>query len=244
MHRFLTAFSVTLLCCAGMLAQTPAAAPKPAKAEKPAYFFDPKVLDLSRIVPPPPAQDSATVKAELAELHQLEQTRTETQVAEAKADDGEEDIFIFRTVLGPDFNADALPLTAALGAHVHNDEPVADGALKTEYHRPRPYQLDPTLHPVCKTTDQPNSYPSGHTLSGYLEAFTLVEIVPEKSREILDRADDYAHNRLVCGVHYPSDVAASRMIAHFVFGYMMATPKFQMELAAARAETRRKLGLN
>jgi len=100
-----------------------------------------------------------------------------------------------------------------------------------------------SLHPVCKLNAEPTSYPSGHTLSGYLLAFALVEMVPEKSKEILARADDYAHNRIVCGVHYPSDVEASHRVAYAMFGYMMASPRFQRELAVARLETRQRLGL-
>lgn len=73
-------------------------------------------------------------------------------------------------------------------------------------------------------------------MTGYLEAFTLAEIVPEKQTEILARADEYAHNRVVCGVHYPGDVEASRRAAYIVFGYMLATPRFQRDLAAAREE--------
>jgi len=69
-------------------------------------------------------------------------------------------------------------------------------------------------------------------------------MVPEKKVEILARADEYAHHRLVCGVHYPSDIAAARNVAYVLFGYMIATPRFQMDLAAARAETRKQLGLN
>jgi acid phosphatase (class A) len=202
------------------------------------------VLDLSLIVPPPPAKDSETTRADLAELHRIEKTRTADEAARALADENDETIFAYKTVLGDGFTAENLPLTAAFGAHVHGEEPASGGPLKALFARPRPYQLDSTLHPACKTTDQPNSYPSGHTLSGYLLAFTLAEMVPEKKLEILSRADDYAHNRLVCGVHYPSDVAASRQIAYAVFGYMMATPKFQIELAAAKTETRKKLGLN
>lgn len=241
MTRPHSAFSaLILLLCTSISAQAPATT-KPARA---AYFIDPKVIDMSLILPLPPSQDSETVKAELAELHKLEQTRTSEQVAAAKADDQEEDIFVFRTVLGDNFRPEELPLTAALSAHVHGDEPVASSSMKALFKRPRPYQFDSTLHPVCKTTTEPNSYPSGHTLSGYLEAFTLAQMVPEKRREILERADDYAHNRLVCGVHYPSDIAASRNAAYAVFGYMLGTPRFQMELAAARAETRKHLGLS
>jgi len=127
---------------------------------------------------------------------------------------------------------------------VRNDEPFAGNGMKNFYKRPRPYQADPTLHPVCKTTDQPNSYPSGHAIVGYLEAFTLAELVPEKREAILARANDSAHDRLVCGVHYPSDVAASRQVALVAFGYILGTPRFQTELAAARVELRKSLGLN
>ena len=80
-------------------------------------------------------------------------------------------------------------------------------------------------------------------MSGYLLAFTMAQIVPEKKQEILDRADDYAHNRVVCGVHYPTDTEASRRLAYAIFGDMMASSRFQRELAAARAETRAHLGL-
>jgi acid phosphatase (class A) len=120
----------------------------------------------------------------------------------------------------------------------------ASHALKGEFKRPRPYQFDRTLHPVCETVAQPNSYPSGHSIVSSLDAFILIRIVPEKSREILERADDYAHNRMVCGVHYPSDLAAGREVAYVLFGYLMAQPRFQNDVVAARAETRKRLGLD
>jgi len=233
-------FAAILIFSVATFAQAQAAP----KAAKTVPFVDPSVLNLSLIVPPPPPQDSAAVKAELAELHRIEQSRTPEQVDAAQADEKEQDIFVFRTVLGDKFRAEDLPLTAALSLHVHREEPHNGDPLKAEFHRPRPYQFDPTLHPVCKTTDQPNSYPSGHALSGYLEAFTLAQIVPEKSRQILARADDYARNRLICGVHYPSDIAASRSVAYAVFASMLTNPSFQAELAAARTETRKHLGLN
>ena len=218
---------------------------KPAKpagaAPKVAYYIDPAVLDLSSLIPPPPALNSATAKAELAELHHIEATRTPAQLAAAKADEQEEDMFLYKTVLGPGFTPDALPITADLGIHVKNEQSVAGGALKVIFARPRPYQADKTLHPSCALTEAANSYPSGHALTGYLEGLTLAELLPGKRNEILARADDFAHNRLVCGVHYPSDVEASRRVAYVVFGYMMATSRFQHDLAAARAELHAKL---
>ncbi len=72
---------------------------------------------------------------------------------------------------------------------------------------------------------------------------TKTEIVPEKHDLILRRADQYAHNRVVCGSHYATDTVASRQLASFLFGYLLNSPRFQAELAAATAETRRHLGL-
>jgi acid phosphatase (class A) len=240
---------VSLLVSACVCGQTPATgSATPELIAKPhavraAYYIDPLPLHLNLILPPPPARDSATTKAELIELHRIETARTPAQVAQAEADDKEEDIFIFKTVLGPGFNAQSLPMTATLSEHVRKDESAASGPLKNIYRRPRPYQVDKTLHPVCALNPEPTSYPSGHSLSGYLLAFTLVQLVPEKREQILTRADEYVHNRLVCGVHYASDTETSREVAYAIFGSLVASPRFQRDLAMAREEARTQLGL-
>jgi acid phosphatase (class A) len=214
----------------------------PAKAAKTGYYVDTTPLHLVNVLPPPPVADSPENVEEMATLHRIESSRTPAQVATARADEAEEDIFIFRTVLGEAFRADQLPLTAALSDHVHSERDAAAADLKPAFARARPYQTDKTLRPVCALTEAHNSYPSGHTLSGYLLAFTLAEMVPEKKEAILARADDYAHNRLVCGVHHPSDLEASHRVAYAVFGAMMLTPKFTQDMEAARKEVVTRLG--
>ena len=98
---------------------------------------------------------------------------------------------------------------------------------------------------MCKTNSDVTDYgyPSGHSLTGYLEALALIQIVPEKRDAILARADDYAHSRVVCGVHYTSDTVASKLTAYAMMAIMMNNPRFKRELEAARIETRRALGL-
>ena len=124
--------------------------------------------------------------------------------------------------------------------HVHIVNPA-----KAFFQRPRPYHFDETIKPVCKIVeDRTNyAYPSGQGTAGYLEGLVLTLIVPEKRDAILARADDYAHNRLVCGVHHPSDIVASKQVAYAAIGIIMNNPQFKKELAAARAETRATLGL-
>jgi acid phosphatase (class A) len=232
--------SVALMAASLTLsAQTMAPAKSAGAPPKVAYYIDPTVMNLPALIPNPP-EDPA---ADLSVLHSIESSRTPKEVAAAKTDENQENLFLYTSVMGDHFNAAALPVTAELGVHIENEASVAGGALKSLFHRVRPYNADKSLHPVCGLTEAPNSYPSGHALVGYLEGLTLAEIVPEKRVDILARADDFAHNRLVCGVHYPTDVEASRKVAYVVFGYMLATPRFQRDLAAARAETRAALGI-
>jgi len=207
------------------------------------YYLTSQALVITSIIPSAPEQESATTKDELAELHRIQTERTPKQVKAAQADDAEEDIFVFRSVMGEGFRQDQLPLTTALSKHVHGDESFISLPLKTRFRRPRPYQWDKSMNAVCKLSEAPNAYPSGHAISGYLEAFTLIAMFPEKSNAIMARADEYAHNRLVCGVHYPSDLAASRLVASAAFGYMLANPTFEADLTAARTEIRRQLGM-
>jgi acid phosphatase (class A) len=237
-----TSVATALLFCAAVFAQTPAA--PHVQAADAGYYTQGAPPDLSGILPPPPAQNSDTTKAELTLLHQIQQSRTPAQVAAAQDDDRHEDMFYLRTVMGKGFAPGNLPLLTALSNRMESEGSAASHALKGEFKRPRPYQFDRTLHPVCETVVQANSYPSGHSIVGYLDAFILIRMVPEKSGEILKRADDYAHNRMVCGVHYPSDLAAGREVAYVLFGYLMAMPGFQNDAAAARAETRKRMGLD
>ena len=199
------------------------------------------VSSLIALLPPPPAQTSTTTHDEIKLLRKLEKSKP-TEKAAALADSNELDVFVYRTVLGNNFSASALPLTAALSDQVHRDSDYWNAALKNVYRRPRPYRYDPTLHPSCGT-DQAYSYPSGHSMAGYLEAMMLAEIVPEQREAIFIRADDFAHNRWVCGAHYPSDTRMAHQISATLFGIMLANPAFEEKLGAARTETRQHLGL-
>lgn len=236
-----------LLLCGAMCAQQAGqseihnATKTQPKAARTSRFLNPSELNLNLLIEAPPTQDSSVTQSELRELHAIERSRTNTQITAAQADDAEQDIFVYRTLFGTSFTPQNLPILAVLSADVHNEEGIASTPLKTAYSRPRPYQEDKTLHPVCKLTEVPNSYPSGHTLSGYLEGFTLAELMPAYKDAILARTEDYAHNRLVCGVHYSSDLAASRQLAALVFGSMMSNPAFRKRLDAAREELHAKL---
>ena len=214
-----------------------------AQNQRKPIFISAAELDMSAVLATPPANDSDRTKAELAELHRLQDTRSAAESAQAKWDDEHEDMFVFANILGEAFAKDKLPATALLAAHLRNDEGQISNQPKSRFARVRPYNLDKTLKPICAVKTIADSFPSGHSTSGYLAGITLALMLPEKRDAILARADDYAHNRLVCGVHYPSDIAASKLVAYSAMAIIEQKSQFKEELAAARKETRAALGL-
>ena len=63
------------------------------------------------------------------------------------------------------------------------------------------------------------------------------------SPSLLARADEFARNRIVAGVHYPTDVEAGKVAGTAIAASLFACPAFQAEEAAAIPELRRTLGL-
>ena len=237
-YRVAAVAFVGVFTCVSITAQS-ASTPKPVR--KSIYLQD-APLNFAALVPPPPAAGSAADNADRAAVRQAQQARTVATIAAAKRDDAEEDIFIYATVLGARFDEKSLPLTAAFSLHIRGEAGTVTPALKQRWGRPRPFIADAAIHAVCEQKAEP-SYPSGHAMVGYLEGFTLAQMLPERSAEILARAREYAENRVVCGVHYPSDTEASRTAALAEFGALSTSPRFQSELAAARAEVRKAFEL-
>lgn len=236
--RHLLLLTLAAACAAAQTAPTPPRVPR-----NPTFVL-PEQLDASSFLPGPPADPAK----DMAELLRVQASRTPEQVAQAKADDAEESIFIYADILGEKFNRAALPLTALFSDHVRYDvSPIINGA-KRNFRRPRPYHFSTEIHPVCKASAPSAAatdfaYPSGHAGVGYIEALVLAQMVPEKRVEILARAETYAYNRVVCGVHYPTDLPGSKAVAYSLMGVFLNNPFFKKEMAAAKAELRTALGL-
>lgn len=199
-------------------------------------------LDLVRILAPAPAPDSATTKADLAELLVLQKDRTPAQEEAAQAD-VKRSPFRFADVLGPKFDKDSLPLTEALFERVAKDASLAVGQVKNHWNRPRPFALSDEIKPSLHKPASP-SYPSGHSTYGHIAAIILAAMVPEKAEELFQRGDVFARQRLIGGVHYPSDVEAGRIAAAVIASALFQNKAFIGDFEEARMEVRTVLGLN
>lgn len=118
----------------------------------------------------------------------------------------------------------------------------AGGAVfrpKETYQRPRPFMVNGER--IC-TPDyeqrlrKSGSYPSGHTTAGWTWALILSEIAPEQADAVLVRGRAFGQSRIMCNVHWLSDVNEGRTVAAAVVARLHADPAFRADLEAAKAE--------
>ncbi len=220
--------NLSLLLAGGLLAGIPAAMAKDAILVQPAQF------DVRAMVRSPPADASEQTKSELAELHQIQATRTQAEFDKAATDGKDETVFLFHALFGDGFTADRLPVTAAFFKQVGNDESVYATIAKNEWHRPRPFLVDADIHPCGP--GKSFSYPSGHATRAYVLGIVLAAALPEKRDQILERSADYTQSRLICGVHYRTDVEAGREVGIALAAVMLSMPQVQQQVADVRTE--------
>jgi acid phosphatase (class A) len=191
----------------------------------------------------PPAPDSPATRQELDELLELQRTRTPAEVAAARADRKTE-IQRFYVALGfpVDANPD-LPLLRALAERVEDDTRPYVRAAKDKFRRLRPYEIEPRMEPCIAHVRGDLSYPSGHANYGYVMVDLLREMVPERDRQLIARADEFARQRMVCGVHFASDIAAGREGASWLVTMLNDSAEYRKDATAAMAELRAALKL-
>jgi acid phosphatase (class A) len=119
------------------------------------------------------------------------------------------------------------------------DAGLATYTAKNHYHRTRPFVVN------RETSCTPNqekqlmtdgSYPSGHAAIGWAWALILCEIDPEHTDAILARGLAFGQSRVICDVHWQSDVIEGRIIGAGTVARLHADPAFRMEVEAAKAE--------
>jgi len=81
-----------------------------------------------------------------------------------------------------------------------------------------------------------DSYPSGHSVRAMMWARILAMIAPDQEQALLQRARLVAYDRVLGGVHYPTDVAAGMSLGNRIADELAQSPAFQADLAKARAE--------
>ena len=142
---------------------------------------------------------------------------------------------IFQCALGVTVSEEGTPHLNMLLRRVRMDASRATDKAKQTHKRERPYMV--TSDAPCETARaSPDSYPSGHSSIGWAWALTLAELVPERADAILARGVEYGQSRVICGVHWQSDVEAGRVIGAATVSRLHADPVYLAQMAHARKE--------
>lgn len=145
----------------------------------------------------------------------------------------------FSCAIDLDVDAEHTPALYRLLERSRIDASAATRAAKHRYQRPRPFTVngEPTCTPADETALRGNgSYPSGHTAIGWAWALILSEIVPERADAIQARGRNYGESRLVCNVHWQSDILEGRFMGAAAVARLHGNAAFEQDLQAARRE--------
>jgi acid phosphatase (class A) len=157
----------------------------------------------------PPEEHSHKAKADIETVLQVQQNRTSEQCLEAKkqAKLSIESFYEGQTGINisPLLFQDLLDWV----------RPVI-GRAKDRYGRPRPYVIDPRVVP-CLPKEESASYPSGHSILAGLVGNVLAELYPAHKALFYSKVHEISKNRIIAGLHYPSDTVAGEEFGKRIF---------------------------
>jgi acid phosphatase (class A) len=177
------------------------------KLQKPAYV-SPEVFKTAQFAPPP-AAGSEEQKADIASVLNLQRERTEADCLRARGTANANYDFFWG-----ESNPFPAPLPAAVKKFFRRldyDCGESVTVMKNRFLRPRPFIAYQDAQPCCSTRYLGYSYPSGHAFYARVFANVLGDIVPERKDEFMSIADAIAADRVIGGVHYPTDIAAGKV---------------------------------
>jgi acid phosphatase (class A) len=206
-------------------------------------YLDRKQLpDSLALLPPAPAPGSAQASADLDTLQRTRALRDTprwllaTKDAELKfpAAAG-----TFECALQAPISEQGTPNLYMLLRRTLADAGLATYAAKDKYQRQRPFVV--TGEPTCTPAEQPalakdGSYPSGHASAGWAWALVLVQAAPQRMDALLQRGHAFGFSRVICGVHWQSDVEAGRVVGAATVARLQSDPTFAAQVALARDE--------
>jgi acid phosphatase (class A) len=186
-------------------------------------------------LPPPPAPGTT---ADAADWAGVAMAFDADRLAQANRDRALDPFLAFGAILGDAFADDTLPATRRILAAVQAAVSHAIVEAKGVFPRSRPYAVDAGLLRCGGTLflAEQRSYPSGHAAIGEAWGIVLAALLPERGAELRARGTDYGLSRIVCGFHWPSDVAAGQAIGAAVAAGILADLTFVRLMRRAAKE--------
>lgn len=180
--------------------------------------------EIISLIGPFPKNGSVDEAQDFKVLMYFQNNRTAADCALAKRDES----ITVETMFGGDvgiLNDDETARMTAFLIKAYAGAGINAYIAKSTFKRPRPYESNPAIKP-CIDLESSYAYPSGHSLTVRLFARIISKIYPERAEKLLKRAHEYALNRVIGGVHHPSDVKAAFIMADHLAEEMIEREDF------------------
>lgn len=218
-------------------------------SDKPRGYLPAQAIGAEAYLAPPPARGSAR---DLGDLEVYSATRAlegSPRWRQAQSDANAESPAApkaFDCALGTSLDVAMQPILIRMLLRASTDGDNLSRSAKAKYARPRPFLVKDG--PICIAREQwlidQGAYPSGHAATGWTWGLILSELAPDRAEALMSRARSFGESRVICGVHYVSDIEAGRDVAAATLARLHSDPVFKAdletagaELAAARAST-------
>lgn len=203
---------------------------RPFYAEKP-FYFDYNSFDPANF-PPPPKEGSREDKADFAALDKFQKKRTQ-EMCDAASHEVKPDFENFYGELSP-----FVKPTPAEIDHIfwqlRSDMGRTVSRVKKFYNRERPYRRDEKRFVPCIKKEDGKAYPSGHAAFARLYSLVLAELDPANREKYEAHARQSALNRVIGGVHHPSDIAMGAKLADDIYAKMKESPAYKADIEKLR----------
>jgi acid phosphatase (class A) len=211
------------------------------------YLSADEAPNAALFLPPPPAPGSLRDQDDVSVYRQTRALQGSPRWAMARADNEIETPSApraFDEALGVAFDPERMPTLALLLGRMLGDLETIQTPAKKRFSRPRPFVAEPSVTCIepAPALAASGSYPSGHAALGWAWALVLAEMAPDRADALLARGVAYGESRVVCGLHYPSDVEAGRLVGAALVSRLKADPAFQADFTRGREELAKARG--
>ena len=198
--------------------------------------------DPTKYLPDPPAEGSSQYAYDVA-AHEDGKALRQTERGKQAASDANDEVEDMAELFSPLFGRTISPgNTPELYKLMDSLFPLIDDInydTKVYYGRLRPYVMfnENTGYPEDEEKLRKSySYPSGHSLLGWLVGLILSEVNPSRLETIMQRAYEFGQSRVILGYHWQSDVIVGRVVAGSAFSYLHSDSNYLSQLESAIRE--------
>ncbi|MFL5815682.1 MAG: phosphatase PAP2 family protein [Bdellovibrionia bacterium] len=197
---------------------------------KPVYLPT-QAIDLSQALSPPPRPGSKADQEDFKVILRYQTVRTE---AECRRANHVVDVAL-STLFGPEYgplSEEEVRRWSAFFEKVRIDAEYFVQESKKMWGRPRPFSVNADIKPCVapESTHFTNAYPSGHAAIARTFASLLSQIDPARKAAFMARADEIGTDRVLAGVHHPTDIESGKRLGDRIFQVLMKNANFKREL--------------